>query len=262
MHAGQRATGADQILLRTERAVYRAGDRIQLRVFSTKERGTAYVDVVKDGQTVLTRDVDLGERPGGAHADRDAGDGGHARSSMRICSARDARPVADHRLVFVQPADELKIEAHGGRAGVQARRRSAHPLPRDQFARRGSAGGAGAAGGGRGGFRAGGKAAGFAKVFFYLEQEVMKPRYEIHSIGMPEVVETGERLRRQRDRAARALFAATEMVSAQQVRNGESGRTVPQAKYRGIYGALPDAASGGGEPLRRTGAAYQRTGAI
>jgi len=28
-----------------------------------------------------------------------------------------------------------------------------------------------------------------AKVFFYLEQEVMKPRYEIHSIGMPEIVE-------------------------------------------------------------------------
>ena len=33
------------------------------------------------------------------------------------------------------------------------------------------------------------KQPGFAKVFFYLEQEVMKPRYEIHSIGMPEMVE-------------------------------------------------------------------------
>ena len=30
------AQGEDQILLRTERAVYRAGDRIQLKVFSTK----------------------------------------------------------------------------------------------------------------------------------------------------------------------------------------------------------------------------------
>ena len=51
--------GADQILLRTERAVYRAGDRIELRVFSTRQQGTAYVDVVKEGQTVLTRDVDM-----------------------------------------------------------------------------------------------------------------------------------------------------------------------------------------------------------
>ena len=27
------------------------------------------------------------------------------------------------------------------------------------------------------------KQPGFAKVFFYLEQEAMKPRYEIHSLG-------------------------------------------------------------------------------
>ena len=32
------------------------------------------------------------------------------------------------------------------------------------------------------------KRPGFAKVFFYLEQEVMKPRYEIHSLSMPEVI--------------------------------------------------------------------------
>jgi hypothetical protein len=57
------------------------------------------------------------------------------------------------------------------------------------------------------------KQPGFAKVFFYLEQEVMKPRYEIHSIGMPEIVGPLEESRAgQRDRAARALFSATEMV--------------------------------------------------
>src|SRR5439155_12642292 len=54
----QAREGLDQILLRTERAVYRAGERIQLRVFSTQKRGTAYVDIVKEGQTVLTKDLD------------------------------------------------------------------------------------------------------------------------------------------------------------------------------------------------------------
>jgi hypothetical protein len=33
---------------------------------------------------------------------------------------------------------------------------------------------------------------GFAKVFFYLEQEVMKPRYEIHSLSMNDVVEPAQ----------------------------------------------------------------------
>ena len=49
----QSRSGEDQILLRTERAVYRSGERIQMKVFSTKERGTAYVDIVKDGQTIV-----------------------------------------------------------------------------------------------------------------------------------------------------------------------------------------------------------------
>jgi len=52
------------------------------------------------------------------------------------------------------------------------------------------------------------KQPGFAKVFFYLEQEALKPRYEIHAIGMSDIVEPVEQSRAaQRDRAARALFA-------------------------------------------------------
>jgi len=36
------------------------------------------------------------------------------------------------------------------------------------------------------------RAAGFAKTFFYLEQEVMKPRYEIHSLSIPSVIEPAD----------------------------------------------------------------------
>src|SRR5262249_47466009 len=75
------------------------------------------------------------------------------------------------------------------------------------------------------------KQPGFAKVFFYLEQELLKPRYEIHSIGMPEIVEPAEESKaKQHDRAARALLSATEMVSGNKFET-EFGRTVPQAKY-------------------------------
>ena len=74
------------------------------------------------------------------------------------------------------------------------------------------------------------KQPGFAKVFFYLEQEVMKPRYEIHSIGMPEIVEPVEASQaEQRDRAARALFSATEIVNPNKFET-EAGRELPMAK--------------------------------
>ena len=222
--------GQDQILLRTERVVFRAGEAIELEVFSTVKRGTAYVDVVKEGQTILTRDLDI--------------ENGRAELTMvatpelagtvdfnAYLFGHDARPVGDHRLVFVQPADELKIEATANapvyKPGGEARIRFRVTNAKGQ--------GVSAALGlqvvDEAVFALAEKQPGFAKVFFYLEQEVLKPRYEIHSIGMPEVVAPVEDSQiEQHDRAARALFSATEMVTTNKFET-EFGRTVPQTKY-------------------------------
>ena len=51
--------GADHILLRADRALYHAGDRMRLEVLSTRQTGSAYIDVIKDGQTIATHDVDI-----------------------------------------------------------------------------------------------------------------------------------------------------------------------------------------------------------
>jgi uncharacterized protein YfaS (alpha-2-macroglobulin family) len=214
--------GEDQILLRTEHAVYRAGDRIALRILSTKLRGTAYVDVVKDGQTVLTRDLDIvnGEATLAIAATPDLAG---TLDFNAYLIGRDARPVGDHRLVFVQPADELKIEATADastyKPGDDARVRFHVTNGRGE--------GVQAALGlqvvDEAVFALAEKQPGFAKVFFYLEQEALKPRYEIHSVGMPDVVAG-------RDLAARALFAATEMVRTNRFET-EAGRSAPMGKY-------------------------------
>jgi uncharacterized protein YfaS (alpha-2-macroglobulin family) len=226
----QTRTGEDQILLRTERAVYRAGDRIQLRVFSSKRRGTAYIDVVKEGQTILTRDIDLED----GHAELALTATPQMAGTLDIDAylfGRDARPVGDHRLVFVQPADELKIETTSDAAeykpGAEARIRFRVTNSHGQ--------GVQAALGlqvvDEAVFALAEKQPGFAKVFFYLEQEVMKPRYEIHSIGMSDIVEPmDESQLEQKNRAARALFSATELVSSNHFET-EFGRTVPMTKY-------------------------------
>jgi uncharacterized protein YfaS (alpha-2-macroglobulin family) len=222
--------GEDQILLRTERSVYHAGERIAMRVFSTQAHGTAYLDIIKDGQTVLTRDVEI--------------ENGQAELSLTATPqlagtvdlnaylfGRNAQPVGDHRLVFVQPADELKIEttadAPAYKPGAEARLKFRVTNSRGQ--------GVSAALGlqvvDEAVFALAEKQPGFAKVFFYLEQEVMKPRYEIHSIGLPEVVESGENGKvEQHERAARALFSATEIVNFNKF-DGEFGRSVPMTKY-------------------------------
>jgi len=226
--------GVEQILLRTEHAVYRAGDRIALRVFSTKKHGTAYVDVVKEGQTVLTRDLDIvnGQAELALTATPDLAGTVDLHAYL---FGQDARPVGDHRLIFVQPADELKIEAQVGPAAAGQVYKPGDEAHISFRVTNGRGEGVEAALGlqvvDEAVFALAEKQPGMAKVFFYLEQEAMKPRYEIHSLAMPEIVEPVPVARvAQRDRAARALFAATEMVNGNQFET-EFGRTVPLTKY-------------------------------
>jgi hypothetical protein len=222
--------GEDQILLRTERAVYRTGERMHLKVFSTKQRGTAYVDVVKEGQTILTRDLDIIDGQAELSLTATPEIAGTVDFSAYLFG-RDARPIGDHRLAFVQPADELKIETYSDarayKPGGEARIKFLVTDSRGQ--------GVSAALGlqvvDEAVFALAEKQPGFAKVFFYLEQEVLKPRYEIHSVGLSTVAEpVDDQQVAQRDRAARALFSATEMVSTNNFRT-EFGRSVPQMKY-------------------------------
>src|SRR5581483_3066704 len=222
--------GSDQILLRTERAVYRAGDRIALHVFSTKAGGSAYVDVVKDGQTVLTRDLDIVNGQAELALTATPALAGTLDINAYVFG-QNAQPLADHRLVFVQPPDELKIEATADAAvykpGDDARIRFRVTNARGE----GVQAALGVQAVDEAVFALAEKQPGFAKVFFYLEQETMKPRYEIHSIGMPEIVEPIPQARaEQRNRAARALFAATEMVNPNRFET-EIGRSVPQTKF-------------------------------
>jgi uncharacterized protein YfaS (alpha-2-macroglobulin family) len=225
--------GTDQILLRTDRAVIKAGELMELKVLSTRARGSAYVDIVKNGQTVLTRDVDL--QNGQAELTLNATP--EMAGTLDIDAylfGRDAEPVADHRLLFIQPADGLKIETTADSAvykpGADARIHFHVVNARGQ--------GVSAALGlqvvDEAVFALAEKQPGFAKVFFYLEQEVMKPRYEIHSISMANVVEqpgeSGHEEEEQHNLAARALFSATEMRNPAKL-NTEFGRSLPRDNY-------------------------------
>ena len=221
--------GSDQILLHTSQAIFKAGDSLKLKVLSTRSRGAAYLDIVKNGQTILARDLDL--------------ENGQAELTLvatpemagtldvdAYLFGRDAQPVADHRLVFVQPAQELKIETRsdaavyrpGGEARIQF-----HVTD-------GRGEGVQAALGlqvvDEAVFALAEKQPGFAKVFFYLEQEVMKPRYEIHSLSMTSAVEDDVDAKDPNQLAARALFSATEMTNRAKL-NIEFGRDLPREKF-------------------------------
>jgi hypothetical protein len=226
----QARAGDEQVLLRAEKAVYRAGDSIRLRILTTKKRGTVYVDVVKDGQTILTKDLDITE--GEAELMLAAGPelAGTVDVSAYMFGA-NAQPVADHRLVFVQPADELKVETVVDRPVYKPGDDSHIRFHVTDKNGEGARAALGLQIVDEAVFALAEKKPGFAKVFFYLEQEVMKPRYEIHSVGLPEILEpVSDDKEAQRDVAARALFSATEIVRQNRF-DGETGREIPGTKY-------------------------------
>jgi uncharacterized protein YfaS (alpha-2-macroglobulin family) len=232
--------GEDQVLVRTSHAVVRPGDRMEIAVLSTRQRGAAYIDLVRDGQTILTRDVDLEN----GRAEMSVVVGPEMSGTLTIDAyviGRSGREVEDQRLVFVQPAEELHIETvadarsylPGGEAKVHFRVTN----------KKGE--GVSAAMGldvvDQAVFALAEKQPGFAKVFFYLEQELMKPHYEIHSLSSTQLIEPAEEESDEsHDRAARALFAAAETVAAHTLES-EAGSALPETEKADAMARYQDA---------------------
>src|SRR6202167_2381977 len=248
-HKGNRASesltletraGEDQVLVRTSHAVARPGDRMEIAVLSTRQRGAAYIDLVRDGQTILTRDVNLEN----GRAEMSVVVGPEMSGTLTVDAyviGRSGREAEDQRLVFVQPAEELHIEtvadarSHlpGAEVGVHCRVTNARAEA--------VAAALGLEVVDQAGFALAEKQPGFAKVFFYLEQELMKPHYEIHSRSSAQLIEPAENESDEsRDRAARALFAAAETVAAHTLES-EAGGALPEREKAGAMARYQNA---------------------
>jgi uncharacterized protein YfaS (alpha-2-macroglobulin family) len=231
---------AESLLLRTGRAVYKVGDTLRLETVSTRERGAVYLDVVKDGQTILTRAVET--------------DGGRGRLDLDLTPdmfgavevrayqfTSDADPISDRKLVYIDPADDLRVEVSAGRESYRPGEDA-----RIDFRATDAAGSPVSAALGveivdEAVFALSDKQPGFEKVFLNLQKELLTPRYEVHQFSFEQVLLDdfqGEGAARagRRERAAEVLLAAAGAVSGGDVR-ADVGREAFEAK-RGEYQEL------------------------
>ena len=209
--------GTQALILRADRSLAKVGEAVAFTVISTKQKGTTYVDVIRDSQTVLTQAVDL--------------DGGRAIFSLPLTHdlagtlevhayqiLPDENIIRDTRRLYVSPADDLVVEVRPDQKGYR---------PGDgaklQFAVRDQKGKPTLAALGvtivdESVFALQEMQPGLERVYFALEKELLKPRYEIHGYT-PEGVITGKlpfegptpaEDDALRQRAAAVLFAAAE----------------------------------------------------
>ena len=233
------ASGAQSLMLRTNQAVYKIGDKLRLETFSTKQRGAVYIDVVKDGQTLVTRSLEVSGGRGDLSLDLTPAMFGTVEvRAYQITS--DADPISDRRLIYVDPANDLKIEVTSEqdtyKPGDDA---CVHFRVTDQAGRPVSAA-LGVEIVDEAVFALSDKQPGFEKVFMYLEKELLTPRYEVHQFSFEKVLLddfAGEKPVAQRERAAQVLLAAAGAVRDKDVR-AEFGREAIEARraqYAGLY---------------------------
>ena len=246
--------GGDQILLRTNRAVFKPGEQVKISVLSTRQHGAAYIDLVRDGQTILTRDVDLVN----GHADLSVRATPEMAGTLAIDAylfGSNAEAVADHRLVFVQAADDLHIVATADAASYLPGTEAQVHLRVTNSHGEGVAAALGLEVVDEAVFALAEKQPGFAKIFFLLEQELMKPRYEIHSLSAAAIVEPSAGKSEQQDRDAQVLFSAAETVNPHTM-DTNAGRDLPQeeaADYAArYYDAFAETVRGLAAKLSRT----------
>ncbi|MGD8240444.1 MAG: alpha-2-macroglobulin family protein, partial [Armatimonadota bacterium] len=203
------------LLLRTDKSLYKVGDQVQCRTLSPAARGTVYIDVVKDRQTMLTRALEMR--------------GGNGRTSITLgpemagtiwLSAYRIKPdgdiVRDSNALYVDPADDLRIDVKPNRETYKPgdedvevhftvtdeRKRpvaaalGVHVVDESVFALQEIQ-------------------PGMEKVYFLLERALMEPKYEIHKFTPMEIVrEPSPRpmpMAGRRQEAARFLFASAEL---------------------------------------------------
>ena len=206
---------AEHLLLRTDKALYTVGDTLVAEIFSHKSRGTVYVDLIKDGQTFLTKSVELEDGKGTLEIVTTVA-GSLQLHAYQILSSSDI--IRDTKLLYVEAADELQIDVsttkpsflpgEDAQIDFHVSNKDGHPVLAalgvnivDESV-----------------FALQEMQPGLEKIYFMLEKEIMTPRYEIHGYSMDSVVidtpflrEEQEQQHQQiREKAAQVLLASAE----------------------------------------------------
>jgi hypothetical protein len=202
----------DQVLLRLEQGLVRAGTVTRLQVLSTRRTGSVFLDIVQDHQTVLTRVAELrdgtAELPFAVPPEMAGTLELHA-----YLLRRDGTFVRDGRVMVVEPADELRIDIEQSQTEYLPGENATIRFAVTDVAGRPKAAALGLIMVDEAVYALQEMQPGLEKIYFLLEQEILKPRYELHfapgGVSVEEAVKVRDLPERQR-KATMILLAAAE----------------------------------------------------
>jgi uncharacterized protein YfaS (alpha-2-macroglobulin family) len=175
----------EYILLRPDKPTYQVGETMNLSLFSSQAEGTAYLDIVRGGQTLSTRSVPIGTDPeigsGGAIVAVDLSPDLYGTLELHAYKILSSGIITrDTRLVAVDPATDLDVDLSldketylpGDTANLEIQVQEGEGV--------GKPAAIGLAIVDESVFSVAQQDPGFAKLYYMLEKELRQPRYDLH----------------------------------------------------------------------------------
>jgi hypothetical protein len=176
----------ENILVRTGKSIYEVGDSVHLQIFYNRDRGTVYIDVIKDKQTILTRALEIENKQASLTLDLDETMTGTLEiHGYKIYRRSDL--VRDSKTIFVKQKKDIdlgidtdkKTYLPGEKAKIRfSTKKNNQPIPAaigvnivDESV-----------------FALQEREAGFEKLYFALEKELLDPKYTIYGITLPDML--------------------------------------------------------------------------
>ncbi|HUV04257.1 MAG TPA: alpha-2-macroglobulin family protein [Armatimonadota bacterium] len=201
----------DAVLLRTDRALAKVGDVVNLTCLSPSPTGTIYIDVIRSGQTLHTASLDLVKGRGELSLPLSQDMSG----SLEIHAYRISKSgliVRDTRRLYVDPADDLRVRITPDKKSYLPGKPAKIAFDVRSSAGKGVSAALGVAIVDESVFALQEMQPGMEKIYFLLEKELMEPKFEVHGLSPANIVSPGidETFGAEKQRAARVLFALAE----------------------------------------------------
>lgn len=191
-------------LVRTDKAVYRGGETMRVHVLGGGVE-PVFLDLIKDGQTVLTQSIALTQGRGDLGLDLPPDLSG----TVVVCAYRygpEGLPVRKTRVIYVRPAHGLVLRTTLDRDEYRPGDRAQLTIALTDDQGRPTPGAVSLAAVDEAVFGVLKQRPGLEQTFFTLEQELLQPVYEIHDWSPEESLQAPQS---GRDRFEQALFART-----------------------------------------------------
>ncbi|KPK64239.1 hypothetical protein AMJ83_03150 [candidate division WOR_3 bacterium SM23_42] len=186
-------TDQEQIVMKMARGIYEVGEAIELTLLTTKRSGRAYLDIIKDNQTVLTKSITIKNGEGRFKLNLTHDITGSLWLHAYIVT-HGSSIIRDTRFCYVHAADDLLINVKAGKDEYVPGEDGNIVFKVTDQKGRPTVAALCVAVVDEAVFAVSELQPGLEKVYFRLEEEIMKPRYEIHGFSPVDIVkkQTGE----------------------------------------------------------------------